>query len=277
MGGIIFIIAFVCASLIWGFYYRELFVVIGAVLAFGFIGFLDDFFKIALKRSLGLRAREKLLGQFLCAFVLMYMVCRVFGRGTEIILPGLDLRVDLGWGYYVFMSIYTVFLVNAVNLTDGLDGLCAGISFLVFFGLYDHCFAGHRQCAGFWYALYRLGGCFRRFSRCLSIFFSGQPLSGQSFYGRCGLPGPGGVGVVALMMMTKTEIISLLICLMFIVEAVSVTLQVISFHLFGKRIFLMSPLHHHFEMKGWGEVKIVYTFCAVAGLGILLGLWLTVF
>ncbi len=274
MGGIIFIIAFVVSCLIWGFYSKELFIVMGAVLAFGLVGFLDDFIKVALKRSLGLKAREKLVGQFFFAFLFVYLVCQVLGRGTDIIIPGLDYRLELGWFYYALISVCVVFLVNAVNLTDGLDGLCSGISFLVFLGYMIICLLAIQNppVADMHYldmaiAAGALAG------GCLS-FLAVNHYPAKVFMGDVGSLALGG-GAAIFMIMTKTEVISVFINLIFIVEALSVTLQVISFRLFGKRIFLMSPLHHHYEMKGWSETRIVYTFYLVAGLGILCGLLFT--
>ncbi len=274
MGGIIFLLAFVIGAVLWGSGTGELYAILGFTLAFGFIGFLDDFIKVAMKRSLGLTAKEKLILQFVVAAVLCWVMVKVVGRGTEIVFPGLDKAVDFGWFYYILMSVYIVGMTNATNLTDGLDGLAAGISFIVFLGymLIGLVSIGREPILGVDYldvavaAAALAGGCLG------FLLYNHYPA--KVFMGDTGSLALGG-GLMTLAMITKTEVILLFMGAIFIMEALSVILQVFSFKCFGRRIFRMSPLHHHFEMLGWSELKVVYSFWLAAAITVCIGLWLT--
>lgn len=274
MGGIIFLLAFVVSAVFWGSGSKELFIILGFTLAFGFIGFIDDFIKVAMKRSLGLTAKEKLVLQFVVAGVLCWVMTRVLGRGTELIFPGGKFVLELGWFYYVFMSVYIVGMTNATNLTDGLDGLAAGISFIVFLGymLISLVSIGNPPVLGLSYldvaiaAAALAGGCLG------FLLYNHYPA--KVFMGDTGSLALGG-GLMALAMITKTEVILLFMGAVYLMEAISVILQVFSFKCFGKRIFRMSPLHHHFEMLGWSELKVVYSFWLAAAITVCIGLWLT--
>lgn len=274
MGGIIFLFAFVLSAMLWGSGSRELLVILGFTLAFGFIGFIDDFIKVALKRSLGLTAKEKLVLQFVVAGFLCWVMVNVLGRGTEIIFPGIDFTLNFGWFYYVFMAVYIVGMTNATNLTDGLDGLAAGISFIAFLGymLIGLLAVAHPPIIGVNYldvaiaAAAFAGGClgFLLYNHYPAKVFMGD--TGSLALGGC---------LMTLAMITKTEVILLFIGAVYLMEALSVILQVFSFKCFGKRIFRMSPLHHHFEMLGWSELKVVYSFWLAAAVTVCIGLWLT--
>ncbi|MCI8336717.1 MAG: phospho-N-acetylmuramoyl-pentapeptide-transferase [Peptococcaceae bacterium] len=274
MGGIIFLLAFVVSAVFWGSGSKELYMILGFTLAFGFIGFLDDFIKVALKRSLGLTAKEKLVLQFVVAAVLCWLMVKVVGRGTEIIFPGIASPIDFGWFYYLFMAIYIVGMVNATNLTDGLDGLAAGISFIVFLGymLIGLLAIGREPIVGVNYldvaiaAAALAGGCLG------FLLYNHYPA--KVFMGDTGSLALGG-GLMVIAMMTKTEVVLLFMGAVYLMEALSVILQVFSFKCFGKRIFRMSPLHHHFEMLGWSELKVVYSFWLAAAFSVCIGLWLT--
>ncbi len=275
MGGLIFLLAFVVSVLIWGETSPALFLVLAAVLLYGLIGFVDDLIIILLKRSLGLTARQKLLGQFVLALLFLYVAAAVLGRGTALVIPVTGYQLELGGFYYILMAVYMVGMVNAVNLTDGLDGLCTGISFLVLLAYMMICLllAGVPQAQPF-IAYGDLAVAAAALAGGLLAFLCFNRYPAKVFMGDTGSLALGG-GVMALAILTKTEIVLLLMGGIYLVEAVSVMLQVASFHLTGKRIFLMSPLHHHFEMKGWKEQKVVRVFWFWALVGVLLGLWLT--
>lgn len=271
MGGVIFIIALLVAVLIWSKWTDELLLATSMVLGFGFLGFLDDFIKVILKRSLGLTAREKLFGQILLSVLLVYIAVNYLGRGTNIIIPLTDLKLELKGFYYIFAVILVVGTTNAVNLTDGLDGLATGITFIVSLGYAIICLLAvstpplaslhYTDLAIFASAL--SGGCLA------FLFFNRYPA--KVFMGDTGSLALGG-GIAALAILTKTELVLPILGGVYVIEALSVMMQVISFRLTGKRIFRMSPLHHHFELLGWHEKKVVYVFWMVAMLFVLLGL-----
>ncbi len=260
MGGLLFFPAFIIPLLLLGDGSPSSWLILFSFVGFGLIGFADDMLKVGFKRSLGLRAKQKLVLQFAVIVIFLLLAGQVLGRGTEIIIPATDLSIDLGWFYYVLMAVFLVGMVNAVNLTDGLDGLAAGVSFFVFLGfaLITMVAMQNPPLATANYQDLAVGsmalvGC------CLGfLFYNHHPA--KIFMGDTGSLALGGA-VVALAVLTKTEFILLLLGGVYLVEAISVALQVISFKLTGKRIFKMSPLHHHFEMKGWPETKVVRVFC----------------
>ncbi|QSZ27920.1 phospho-N-acetylmuramoyl-pentapeptide-transferase [Aceticella autotrophica] len=248
MGGIIFIISVVITDLIFSKWDKYMALVLLITLGFGLIGFADDFIKIYYKRSLGLNARQKLLGQFILAFVLAYFAKSFIG--TDVIIPFLKRNIDLSIYYIPFVIFVIVGTVNSVNLTDGLDGLVSGVSFMVmaFFALITF-FIGNTSL--FIFAAAFTGGLigFLKFNR----------YPAEVFMGDTGAFAIGGA-ISALALMTKLPVILPLVGIIFMIEALSVIIQVISFKLTGKRIFKMSPLHHHFELSGWHETKVVYVF-----------------
>lgn len=273
MGGIIFILAMVGTLLIWSDLSPEVLLCGGMVLGFGLIGLLDDFIKVALKRPLGLRAREKILGQLLLSALLLYTGVEFFGRGTDLVVPLTGTKWELGFWYYVIGAILVVGTTNAVNLTDGLDGLAAGCSFFVYLGYLIICLlaVSRSPVLGINYlelSLFAAAMC----GGCLAfLIFNRYPA--KVFMGDTGSLALGG-GIAALAILTKTELVLPVLGGIFVIEALSVILQVISFRLTGKRIFRMSPLHHHFELVGWRETKVVRVFWMFTILFVLLGLFL---
>ncbi|AGL02983.1 phospho-N-acetylmuramoyl-pentapeptide-transferase [Desulfoscipio gibsoniae] len=270
MGGVIFIIGVLAAGLITGWNYLDALVVLGITFGFGLIGFIDDFIKVALKRSLGLRAREKLLGQILLAVLLGVLAITVLERDTTVavpfssLLPGSNVGLDLGtWLYVAFVVLVVVGTSNAVNLTDGLDGLAAGVTvvaastFILIGAL-----SGRPGVALAMAAL--AGGCLG------FLFYNRHPA--RVFMGDTGSLALGGaLGAAAVI--TGAELSLLIIGGVYVLEALSVMLQVFSFQIFGRRIFRMSPLHHHFELGGWSEQRVVRTFWLASILFAALGLY----
>lgn len=267
MGGIIFLVAIVVAALLSAEQPTsiEMVTVVGTMLGYGLIGFLDDFIKVVMHRSLGLRAYQKLIGQFTLAFILTWVAVRFLGRGTDLAFPFTSVHFELGWFYYPFVAFIIVGITNAVNLTDGLDGLAAGTTLISALSFMLIALLGAAQGGGVAVLAYEsdlavfaaalAGGClgFLRFNKYPARVFMGDT-------GSLALGG----ALVGLAVLTKTELVLILLGGVYVVEALSVIIQVISFQTTGKRVFRMSPLHHHFELLGWNEWKVVLTFWTAA-------------
>lgn len=270
MGGIIFLAGITAGGIIFARESVEGLLLLGMTLAFGLIGFLDDFIKAALKRPLGLRAREKLLGQVLFSALAAVICVSFFERGTGLTIPFSGFIVPGGYslelgvaGFYVFAVLIITGTANAVNLTDGLDGLAAGVTALVAAVYLPIALsAGKPDVAAVIAAI--SGGCFG------FLFYNRHPA--RVFMGDTGSLALGGaLGTAALI--TRSELFLLIAGGIFVCETLSVILQVISFQFFGRRLFKMSPLHHHFELCNWSENKVVTSFWAAtivfAALGLL--------
>ncbi len=271
MGGVIFLLPFVLVSLFLADKTPVVGLFVGTVILFGLIGFVDDGIIVMLHRSLGLTARQKLVLQFIFAFAFIYLAEMLLGRGTDIIFPITGYKLELGWVYYPLLATYMVFIVNAVNLTDGLDGLASGISFFVLLGYLLICLTAVLQSPVVGLDYQALAMSAAALAGGLLGFLVYNKYPAKVFMGDTGSLALG-AAVFALAILTKTEVVFLLLGLVFIVEALSVVIQVFSFKVFGRRVFKMSPLHHHFEMCGWSEVRIVRTFWLVSALTVLLGL-----
>ncbi|MBB3070219.1 phospho-N-acetylmuramoyl-pentapeptide-transferase [Paenibacillus baekrokdamisoli] len=264
MGGIIIMLAALLAFLKFSDKTPEFWVLLIASLGFGLVGFLDDYIKIVFKRSLGLTARQKLFGQLVFSVIICILLYQNH-HSTAIGIPGTSVSFDMGWFYYPFVVIILFATTNAVNFTDGVDGLLAGsgaIAFGAFAILAMH--ASEHESAIFSAAM--IGGMLG------FLVFNAHPA--KVFMGDTGSLGIGG-GMAAVAILTKTELLLILIGGIFVLEMFSVILQVGSFKLRGKRIFKMSPIHHHFELSGWSEWRVVTTFWFIglifAGLGLVLG------
>jgi phospho-N-acetylmuramoyl-pentapeptide-transferase len=262
MGGLIFLVGISVATVLVAPKTASVFTVLILMTAFGFIGFMDDFLKVALRRSLGLKARQKLVGQICFGLALGILAVNYLGRGTTVVVPFTDLEFNLGPGYLVLVAFVVVAAANAANLTDGLDGLAAGVTAvgaLVY--VVVALLKGRGDLAVVAGAL--AGGClgFLRYNRYPARVFMGDT-------GSLAL----GSALACLAVLTETELLLAVIGGVFVLETLSVIIQVISFQLFGRRVFRMSPLHHHFELVGWSERKVVTVFLALAVVFGLLGL-----
>ena len=233
-------------------------------LACGALGFVDDYIKVVLKRNLGLRAKEKLLGQILIAAAFSWIITRYMGRGTELWIPGLDVHWDLGLLFHFLVFIIIVGTTNAVNLTDGLDGLAAGTT-VVAAGIYAVVAwsLGQPDVAGFFTVVSGASLGFLVFNRHPARIFMGDT-------GSLALGGALASGAV----LTRTELLLPVIGAVYVAEALSDILQVASFQTTGRRIFRMSPLHHHFELGGWPETRVVRMFWIAGIISGLIGLWI---
>lgn len=259
MGGVMFLAGTVVGGILLGRGQPDSIAVLLIMLGFGFIGFLDDYIKVVLKRSLGLRAREKLLGQILLAAGLAFWVVKGLERGTDIVLPFSGYftlggaHIDLGWWpFLAFTIMVVVSSANAVNLTDGLDGLATGISMIVALALMMIALVILKD--GVAVSMAALAG------GCLGfLFFNRHPA--RVFMGDTGSLALGG-GLGAAAVITRSELFLFIIGGIFVLETFSVIIQVISFQTTGRRLFRMAPLHHHFELGGWSENRVVYTFWA---------------
>ncbi len=224
-------------------------------LAFGFVGFIDDYIKVVKKQNLGLRAREKTIMQILIAVTYVFMIYLSGDISTIIDIPFLG-QYDLGIFYYVFAIVVIMGCVNSVNLTDGVDGLAgsvtfiAGIIFIIISGILGYTLMGI-------FASAVTAGClgFLIWNFYPAKVFMGD--TGSMFLGGC---------IVALAFGIKQPVFLIFIGIIYIIETLSVILQIISFKTTGKRIFKMSPIHHHFEMIGWSEVRIVLIFSIITAL-----------
>ena len=263
MGGIIILLALSLAYLRFSDMNAEFFVLMLAALGFGLVGFLDDYIKIVFKRSLGLTAKQKLLGQLLVAVLLCWLL-HAGGHDTALYFPPLDFSLDLKMWYYPFIILFMLGFTNAVNFTDGLDGLLAGTGAVAFGALAVIAMYRTEQEAALFAAA--MIGAVLGF-----LLFNAHPA--KVFMGDTGSLGIGG-GLVAVSVLTKTELMLLVIGGIFVLEMLSVVLQVISFKTRGKRIFKMSPIHHHFELSGWSEWRVVTVFWAAGLLLAALGIWL---
>ncbi|KPU28324.1 phospho-N-acetylmuramoyl-pentapeptide-transferase [Caloranaerobacter sp. TR13] len=262
MGGIIMLIALLITTLSSGLINRDMIVLLVATLGFGLIGFIDDFIKVVLKRSLGLRAYQKLIGQILFAVILAIYQSNTSILGTKVLIPFLDKTLDLGMFYIPFIAFVVVGTVNSVNLTDGLDGLATGVTLIVlaFFGIASVTL-GFNSVAIFSAAL--AGAClgFLRYNAHPAKVFMGD--TGSLALG-------GAISTIAVLM--NLPLILPIVGGIYFVEALSVIIQVASFKLTGKRVFKMSPLHHHFELKGWKETKVVVVFWITTVILCLIGI-----
>lgn len=276
MGGVIILLGIVVTCLVQAPWTPQLVWAVVAMLATGSLGLLDDIESVAHKRSLGLTPSQKMVGLGIVSVVFCLAAVNVCGIRPTIGFPG-GLDVDLGvlstvlalggtrvvvpWLYLVFVFLLFVGLSNAVNLTDGLDGLAGGCVLVVMIMMSMVAFnIGSKELAVF--AASIAGACVG------FLWHNCYPAS--IFMGDTGSLALGGA-FAALAILTKTEVVSLVMGGIFVVEALSVLIQVISFKLTGKRVFLMAPIHHHFEKKGWSETKVVIRFWIVSAAFAALG------
>ncbi len=270
MGGVLIIAAIVVPTLLWADL-RDPFIqmVVVATLWMGGLGFLDDYLKVVKKRSRGLIAIQKIVGQVLFGILLgawLYLVPVHDTHTTMTAVPFLkDTYVDFGWLYIPFIVMVVIGFTNAVNLTDGLDGLAIGLSGIAAVAIAAFAYViGRADWSGYLQILYLPGSgeltiyCAALLGAALGfLWFNAHPA--QVFMGDTGSLALGGAfGTLAILL--KIEFVLVLIGGVFVMEALSVIIQVASFKLRGKRVFRMSPLHHHFELSGWAEETIVLRF-----------------
>jgi phospho-N-acetylmuramoyl-pentapeptide-transferase len=281
MGGFLILLALVCSTLLWaelsnGFVWVTLFVTVG----FGVVGFLDDYRKLTRRSSKGVPGRLRLGIEFAIAILGAFVIVRLTGDGiaTKLALPFLkNVLLELGWFYLLFAGFVIVGASNAVNLTDGLDGLAIVPSMIAAasFGLIAylvgnlhfanylqiHHVAGAGELTVFCGALVGAGLGFLWYNAPPAMVFMGDT-------GSLAI----GAALGAISVITRNEIVLAIIGGVFVLETVSVIVQVASFKLTGKRVFRMAPIHHHFEKKGWHEPTIVIRFWIIAVVLAVIGL-----
>ena len=252
IGGLIFIFATIITMFIMvGNPTDEAMIALYSFVGFGFVGFLDDLLKIIKKKNEGLTSGQKMILLLIVSGFLTWYAYKYIG--TSINIPFLNGQINFGLFYIPFVMFYFAGVTNAVNLTDGLDGLATSVTVLVttFLGIISYNL-GHISLAIFCVALAGALLAFLRFNAFPARVFMGD--TGSLALG-------GAVAMVALIL--KMPLILVLIGIIYVIETLSVILQVASFKLTGKRIFKMAPIHHHFEQLGWSETKIVSVFSII--------------
>ena len=262
MGGLIFFISVATTILIMGHKLMDKeMIILYSFLAFGFIGFLDDLLKIIHKDNLGLKSAQKMI--LLILFSLAFAWYGYKYIGTDILIPFVSngFRLDLGILYIPFIVIFYTAVTNAVNLTDGIDGLATSVTVIVltFFAI-----------VGFRTKNYEVAIFAIALTGSLLGFLKFNAFPAKIFMGDTGSLALGGViGTLALML--KMELFVIIVGGIYLIETLSVIIQVTSFKLTGKRVFKMSPIHHHFEQVGWSEVKIVTVFSTITAILCIIG------
>lgn len=270
MGGLMILLSITVTTLIMTNKFSEptmkTYLLLFVLLGFGLLGFLDDFIKVVMKRNLGLTSKQKLFGQLVISIV-FFLVFKHYGFSTEVAIPFTDMSFDLGPFYILLLIFWLVGFSNAVNLTDGLDGLVSGTSAIAFGALAILAW----NMSQFEISIFAVAtvGAVLGF-----LVFNAHPA--KVFMGDTGSLALGGA-FAAIAILTKLELLLIIIGGVFVIETLSVILQVASFKLTGKRIFRMSPLHHHYELLGWSEWRVVVTFWTTgllfAALGIYVEVW----
>lgn len=263
MGGLFLILSGVIVILGNGLIDKTVLWLLFLMIGHGILGFLDDFIKAEKKRNLGLTAKQKIMGQLILSIIFCFGCVEMLHLPCAISIPFTASDISIGWLYYPFVILVIVGASNAVNLTDGLDGLASGCCTVAFMAYAAFCYInGLYDIAAF---IIIMAGC------CIGfLFFNYHPA--KIFMGDTGSLALGGA-LAGIAVMTRTELLLVVLGMVFVVEALSVIVQVASFKLYGKRVFKMSPLHHHFELSGWSEVNVVWLFwgfeCFMAGVALL--------
>jgi phospho-N-acetylmuramoyl-pentapeptide-transferase len=262
IGGLAIFLSILVPFLILSDYRASSLAVLGTGVAMAALGFADDIIKLRKRRSLGVSGRTKLIVQALTAIALWLVVTEYVGLNDTLRLRVIDASVELGYVYPVLIFLVLAGATNGVNLTDGLDGLAAGCAAIVFLTYTAMTFITEGQQDLALLSASLVGGCVG------FLWFNSFPAS--VFMGDTGSLGLGGA-IAALAVMTKTELLLIVIGGIFVIEALSVAVQVIAFQRFRRRVFLMAPIHHHFELAGWSETKIILRFWIVAAISAAIG------
>ena len=262
MGGLIILCSIVITSLLYMKSNPQILPVLFVTLGFGLVGFLDDYIKVVMKRSMGLRAWQKMLGQFLITAIFAYYLANYTDLGTSVLIPFTGgMEWNLGFWFYPFLFVVLLGTVNGTNFTDGLDGLLSSVTVLTatFFTVVAIGTASGLEpitCA----AVGALLG-----------FLVYNVYPAKVFMGDTGSLALGGlIGATAVML--KMPIYIVIVGCIYLVEVLSVIIQVTYFKKTGKRVFKMAPIHHHFELSGWPETKVVAIFSIVTAMLCLIGL-----
>lgn len=264
MGGLIIVASLILSLIVFGidFLSSEIIIILTAILGFGLIGFIDDYIIVVRKDNQGLTSIQKIILQTGLALLLSLYHFKTSSMGGKMIIPFVKYKyLDLGIFYPAFMTFVMVGTVNSVNLTDGLDGLASGVTMIVmtFFASISEAW-GVKNVADLSYAL--AGSCLG--------FLVHNSNPAKIFMGDTGSLALGGA-VASIAMVLNLPLIIPIVGGIYLIEALSVIIQVVSFKTRGKRVFLMSPLHHHYEEKGWKETKVVKVFWSMTLLLTMIG------
>ncbi|MDO5127881.1 MAG: phospho-N-acetylmuramoyl-pentapeptide-transferase [Eubacteriales bacterium] len=260
MGGLIILFSIVITALFYIKDYPEIVPVLFATLGFGLIGFLDDYIKVVMKRSMGLRAWQKLLGQFIVTAIFTYYMYAHTDIGTTMLIPFTGKMVDIGWLYFPLMFFVMLGTTNGANFTDGLDGLASSVTVLI---------------ATFFSVVAIAIGSGVVPITCATVgsllgFLVYNVYPARVFMGDTGSLALGGF-VASTAYVMQMPLIILVVAFIYLAEVCSVIIQVAYFKRTGKRVFKMAPIHHHFELSGWPETKVVSIFSIVTAILCLVG------
>ncbi|MDD3049322.1 MAG: phospho-N-acetylmuramoyl-pentapeptide-transferase [Bacilli bacterium] len=276
MGGLIFIIPTVIITLTLIFtgkieYSSDLLIVLFVFVAYALLGFIDDYLIIKQKNNTGLTEIQKLFGQLVIAVIFFFIFMKI-GHSPVLNIHTLGIKIHMGWLYGAFILFMLVASSNAVNITDGLDGLAGGLSMIAFlaFGLISWSSTWVTGSASLAVFCFTLVGSLLGF-----LFFNTYPA--KIFMGDTGSLALGG-SLASIAILTSHEITFIIISAVFIIETLVCIIQTASIMYTGKKVFLMTPLHHHFEKLGWDERDIVKMFWVIgiilAMLGVLFAVWI---
>ncbi|MBI5974529.1 phospho-N-acetylmuramoyl-pentapeptide-transferase [Staphylococcus canis] len=271
MGGLTFLIGAIVTTIIASLFVEPaspLLLLLFVTIGFGLIGFIDDYIIVVKKNNQGLTSKQKLLAQILIAVIFFFVAkgLNAFDFSTNINIPFTDAGIPLSFAYVIFIIFWQVGFSNAVNLTDGLDGLATGLSIIGFTMYAIMSFVLDQPAIGIFCII---------MIAALAGFLPYNLNPAKVFMGDTGSLALGGI-FATISIMLNQELSLLFVGLVFVLETLSVMIQVTSFKLTGKRIFKMSPLHHHFELVGWSEWKVVTVFWTVGLITGLIGLWIGV-
>lgn len=271
MGGLIFFASITMSTLIFSFLYdiwsTEVWIMLIVFIGYGLIGFLDDFIIVVMKRNLGLTSLQKLIAQIVVGVIAYFLLRQSEYFDTAIAIPFTSWTFDLGIFYVVFLVFWLVGFSNAINLTDGLDGLVGGTTFFTFLAFAWIAYAADVVSV-------TLVSIITATAMLGFLYFNRKPA--KVFMGDTGSLALGGL-IATISILLKIELLLLLIGLIYVIETLSVIIQVISFKTTGKRVFKMSPIHHHFELSGWSEWRVVLTFWFVSFISALIAVLLEVY
>ena len=248
-GGVIFLVPVIFLSFFFNEHTTDFWFLLTLLVGYALIGFADDFIKVFMKRNLGLTAKQKLLFQIVLAAI-SYALLAVGHHDTTLFIPFVNKTIDLSYGYFFFFLFMTVGTTNATNLTDGLDGLLSGLMVIALL-IYSSISFYHGETESLIFASLMIG------SLLGFLVFNKKPA--RIFMGDTGSLSLGGL-LAGIAILTKTEFLLVIIGGVFVIEAISVIVQVLVYKKTQKRVFKMAPLHHHYELKGWSEQKVVSTF-----------------
>ena len=276
MGGFIFIIPTIITVLIllitkkieWS---NNLFIILFVFISYALIGYIDDKLIVKRKNNVGLTEFQKIVAQLIVSLITFYLFMKS-GHATQLYIYSLNIKIPMGWFYGIFLLFILVASSNAVNLTDGLDGLAGGLSLIVFLALglitwNSNWVVGHQEIAIF---------CFILVGSLLGyLFFNTHPA--KIFMGDVGSLSLGATMAI-IAVLTSHEVTFIILAAVFIVETLTSIIQMFSIMVLHKKVFLMTPLHHHFEKMGYEEIDIVKSFWVVgiilAMVGVLFAVWL---